>query len=181
MTILLITTLLFAAALVPSQALIAPLFALKVGDPFPSSALSKWGVKGKTSVLYFFGADDAPSCKKENSLFSARLSEFGVPVVGVRNAKGAKGADVAQKLVIDEDDEVREEIGIKKDLFGLLGGRETYVVDSKGTVQMVFNDQFKPEKHVELALDAVSELKASSGSSKGGFDIGELLGGLLKK
>ena len=32
-----------------------------------------------------------------------------------------------------QDDEIRNEIGIPKDLF-VLGGRETYVVDKDGTV-----------------------------------------------
>ena len=53
---------------------------------------------------------------------------------------------------------MREEIGIKKDLFGLLGGRETYVLDKSGTVQLVFNDQFGPEKHVPAALETLEML-----------------------
>ena len=53
---------------------------------------------------------------------------------------------------------MREEIGIKKDLFGLLGGRETYVLDKSGTVQLVFNDQFGPEKHVPAALSTLETL-----------------------
>ena len=85
-------------------------------------------------------------------------------MVGVRNDKGAKGADVEQKLVIDEGDEVRNELGIKKDFF-VLGGRETYVLNGQGEVELVFNDQFKVDKHVSLALDKATELK---GAAKGG-------------
>lgn len=145
----------------------------QVGDAFPSTALSKWGIKGKTSVVYFYGADDAPSCKKENALFSETWSEFsskGVAVVGVRNSKGAKGAAVSQKLVVDEDDEIRNLIGIPKDLF-VIGGRETYVINGKGNVEMVYNDQFGPEKHVDLALAKVNELKASNGGKSSGFEL----------
>ena len=90
--------------------------------------MKKLGVSGKKSVVYFYGADDAPSCKKQNAAFDEQFASFkkaGAIVVGVRNEKGAKGADVAQKLIVDEGDAIRKEIGIKKDL-GLLGGRETY-------------------------------------------------------
>ena len=33
-----------------------------VGEQFPAGALSKIGVAGKPAVLYFYGADEAPSC-----------------------------------------------------------------------------------------------------------------------
>ena len=69
-----------------------------------------------------------------------------------------------------QDDEIRNEIGIPKDLF-VLGGRETYVVDKDGTVMMVFNGQLNPEKHVEAASAAVAELPKGGG----GFDLASLL------
>ena len=72
--------------------------------------------------------DDAPSCKKELASFDEAMDEFksfGATVVGVRNAAGDKGADEdypSMKIVVDDGDAVRTEIGIEKDLFGLLGG-----------------------------------------------------------
>ena len=118
------------------------------------------------------GADEAPSCTKQAEGFDAASNEFGgVTVVGIRNDKGVKDgfADkYAQQFYVDVDDEIRNEIGIPKDLF-VLGGRETYVVDKAGTVQMVFNGQLNPEKHVEAAKAAVAELGASSGG--GGFEF----------
>merc|ERR1719335_1895977 len=111
---------------------------LAVGEKFPPSALSTCGVSGKKAVVFFYGADDAPSCSKQISAFSDATDDFkkaGFAVVGVRNAKGVKeSTDAAVKLVVDEDDAVRNEIGIAKDLFGLLGGRETYVLDAKGEI-----------------------------------------------
>ena len=108
---------------------------LDVGGQFPASALRSFGVYGKNAVVFFYGADDAPSCSKEISGFEDKLDEFkaaGVSAVGVRNGAGDKDIDTAVTLVVDEGDAVRSEIGIEKDLFGLLGGRETYVVDSMG-------------------------------------------------
>ena len=127
--------------------------------------LKKWGVSGKKAVIYFYGADDAPSCKKQNSAFDEQLEAFskaGATVVGVRNEKGAKNSSVGQKLVVDEGDAVRNEIGIAKDLFGLLGGRETYVVGKDGKVEFVFNSQFAPEDHVAKALNYVESTAVAS-------------------
>jgi len=135
---------------------------LKVGDSFPAPALKKFGVAGKKAVVFFYGADDAPSCEKEISAFSAATDEFkkdGFTVVGVRNGAGVKpSTDAAVKLVVDEDDEIRKEIGIAKDLFGLLGGRETYVLDTSGTIVEVHNNQFDPESHVKVALAAMEKV-----------------------
>ena len=163
-----------------------------VGEQFPAGALSKIGVAGKPAVLYFYGADEAPSCTKQAEGFDAAAGDFGgVTVVGIRNDKGVKDgfADkYVQQFYVDVDDEIRNEIGIPKDLF-VLGGRETYVVDKDGTVMMVrnswlprhrrdwlistqvFNGQLNPEKHVEAASAAVADLPKGGG----GFDLASLL------
>jgi len=134
---------------------------LSVGEQFPASALKTCGVSGKKAVVFFYGADDAPSCSKEIAGFDSALSEFkdtGFTVVGVRNQAGVKDTDAQVKLVVDEDDAIRKEIGIEKDLFGLLGGRETYVLDAGGKVASVFNNQFAPDKHVSTALEAAAKM-----------------------
>lgn len=77
---------------------------LSVGDKFPASALSTCGITGKKAVVFFYGADDAPSCSKEISAFDAAAAEFasaGVAVVGVRNPAGVKDVDTSVNLVID--------------------------------------------------------------------------------
>ena len=98
------------------------------------------------------------------SAFDAAVAEFkdsGVAVVGVRNAAGVKeGTDASFSLVVDENDSIREEIGIEKDFF-FLGGRETYVLDASGTVVSVHNNQFDPQSHVTVALEAVESLPKS--------------------
>ena len=56
-----------------------------VGDKFPSSAAKLCGTTGKKSVVFFYGADDAPSCEKQIMGMDAALPEFqsmGVNVVG---------------------------------------------------------------------------------------------------
>merc|ERR1719389_1260993 len=79
------------AAVGPPRAAVS--MGLSVGDKFPASALKTCGVSGKNAVVFFYGADDAPSCSKEISAFedaAATFAEAGVAVVGVRNEKGVK-------------------------------------------------------------------------------------------
>ena len=52
--------------------------------------------------------------------------------------------------------QVRSLYGVPKDLLGLLEGRQTYVIGKDGTVKLVFNNQFQPEKHPQEALSALS-------------------------
>lgn len=172
-SILLSAVLALAAGLQRTQ----PRMSLAVGSSFPSGALSKIGVKGKPAVLYFYGADESPSCTKQAEGFSADAGAFAdVQVVGIRSDAGVKDGfaeKYAQRFYVDRDDEIRDEIGIAKDFFGFLGGRETYVLDKDGTVCMVFNGQLNPEKHVEAAKAAVADLPTGGGG--GGFDFASLL------
>eukprot|EP00316_Scyphosphaera_apsteinii_P022589 CAMPEP_0119301096 /NCGR_PEP_ID=MMETSP1333-20130426/2929_1 /TAXON_ID=418940 /ORGANISM="Scyphosphaera apsteinii, Strain RCC1455" /LENGTH=166 /DNA_ID=CAMNT_0007303075 /DNA_START=144 /DNA_END=644 /DNA_ORIENTATION=+ len=147
---------------------------LSVGDQIPPTRLQDLGIRGKKAVIFFYGADDAPSCSKELAKFDEQLPMFkraDVEVVGVRNERGIKGTTkVGYNLAVDEGDEVRNEFGIKKDLFGALGGRETYVVDATGKVVSVHNNQFDPESHVTTALSAAQNMPAS------GLDLKQLAG-----
>merc|ERR1719160_1336043 len=114
-----------------------PLMGLDSGAQFPTEALDKFGVAGKKAVLFFYGADDAPSCSKQIKSFAENLPAFeaaGVEVVGIRNEAGAKGGDAPVNLMVDDGDKVRKQIAIKADMFGMIGGRETYVVDEAGKV-----------------------------------------------
>ena len=62
------------------------------------------------------------------------------------------------KFVVDVDDAVRKQIDIKADMFGFIGGRETYVVDAAGKVAAVHNAQLDVDSHVEVALRAIKIL-----------------------
>ena len=47
---------------------------ISVGEKLPRSVLSKAGLSGKKGALFFYGADDAPSCSKELSAFEVSLA-----------------------------------------------------------------------------------------------------------
>ena len=143
------------------------------GETFPTAAAASLGVKGKNAVVYCYSADGSPSCTKQAAAFDAANAEFkklGFEVVGVRSEKQSKGefaARYSQRFASDVDDKIRKELAIKPDLFGLLPGRETYVIDKAGKVQMVFNSQFKPEEHVEKALASATEVANTKGGRQG--------------
>lgn len=61
-------------------------------------------------------------------------------------------------LLSDEGDEVRKEWGVPSDLFGVLPGRQTYVLDKTGKVQLIYNNQFQPEKHIDETLKLLESL-----------------------
>merc|ERR1711990_121973 len=148
---------------------------LQGGDKMPMNVLSKAGVRDKKAVLFWYGADDAPSCSKELSSFEESLSAFtsaGVSVVGLRNPAGDKGYSGSVKVIADEGDELRNAVGIDKD-FGLLGGRETYVVDASGTIVGAHRNQFDPKSHITKSLEAVETLPKSPFDS---FDIRQVAG-----
>lgn len=69
-----------------------------------------------------------------------------------------KSASSKLSFVVDEDDAVRKQIDIKADMFGFLGGRETYVVDADGKVVAVHNAQLDVDSHVQVALEAIKTL-----------------------
>lgn len=61
-------------------------------------------------------------------------------------------------LLSDDGNKVRKQWGVPSDLFGSLPGRQTYVIDKNGVVQLVYNNQFQPEKHVDETLKLLQSL-----------------------
>ncbi|CAI5519086.1 unnamed protein product [Closterium sp. Naga37s-1] len=119
-------------------------------------------LKGKKSVvLYFYPADDTPGCTKQACSFRDSFEEFrklGAEVVGISGDSPESHKLFAEKyslpftLLSDEGNAVRKEWGVPSDLFGVLPGRQTYVIDKKGVVQLIFNNQFQPEKHIDETI-----------------------------
>ncbi|CAK0787409.1 hypothetical protein CVIRNUC_010629 [Coccomyxa viridis] len=149
---------------------------VQVGDKAPDFALtdqtgktvklSKFqGIFGKPVVLYFYPSDGSPGCTKQAAAFTQSYDAFkkaGAVVLGVSgddvdsHVKFIGDQQIPFQLLADEGNKVRQQYGVKKDLLGLLEGRETYVIGKDGTVKLVYNNQFGPESHIEKALEALS-------------------------
>ena len=89
------------------------------------------------------------------------FTQAGAAVLGVSSDSLGSHAAFADKydlpfsLLSDADDEVRSAYGVKSDFFGALKGRQTFVIDKAGVVQLSFNSQLEPEKHIIKALEVL--------------------------
>ena len=102
-----------------------------------------------------------PGCTKEACAFRDSYADFksaGAVDLGVSSdsaeshASFADANDLPFPLLVDEGDAVRSAYGVKPDLFGMLKGRETFVINADGEVVLSFNNQFSPDDHVKKAL-----------------------------
>ncbi|PIA27570.1 hypothetical protein AQUCO_07600025v1 [Aquilegia coerulea] len=143
---------------------VPPAFNLKDQDG-KSFSLSKY--KGKPVVLYFYPADETPGCTKQACAFRDSYEKFkkaGAEVVGISGDDPSSHKAFAKKyklpftLLSDENNKIRKEWGVPSDLFGTLPGRQTYVIDKKGVVQLIYNNQFQPEKHIDETLKLLQSL-----------------------
>uniref|UniRef100_A0A1J3I139 Peroxiredoxin Q, chloroplastic n=1 Tax=Noccaea caerulescens TaxID=107243 RepID=A0A1J3I139_NOCCA len=136
----------------------APDFTLKDQNGKPVS-LKKY--KGKPVVVYFYPADESPGCTKQACAFRDSYEKFkkaGAEVIGISGDDSASHKAFASKyklpytLLSDEGNKVRKDWGVPGDLFGALPGRQTYVLDKNGVIQLIYNNQFQPEKHIDETL-----------------------------
>lgn len=146
--------------------------ALKIGDRAPEFILkdqhgelfSSNSLMGKKPmVIFFYPKDDTPGCTKEACSFRDSYEEFkdlGAEVIGISSDSEKSHQKFVSKyslpfiLLSDVNKKVRKSFKVDKNLFNLLPGRETYVIDKKGIVIMVFNSM-NASKHMEKALEAL--------------------------
>jgi len=127
------------------------------------SVLSK-----KNLVIYFYPKDDSPGCTKEACSFRDQFYDFedaDAIIIGINSQSVESHLNFAKKhrlnftLLSDTDNEVRKLFGVPTNLFGLIPGRVTYVINKKGKVVYMFNSQIQAEKHVKEALNVLQEMK----------------------
>jgi peroxiredoxin Q/BCP len=121
-------------------------------------------------VAFFYPKDQTPGCTAEACSFRDAYSVFsdaGAQVVGISSDSTVSHSAFAQAhrlpfpLVSDTGGAVRKAYGVPKTI-GILPGRVTYVIDRGGTVRLVFNSMFEPQKHVSAALDVVRTLNQTA-------------------
>jgi thioredoxin-dependent peroxiredoxin len=120
-------------------------------------------LRGRWVVVYFYPADDTPGCTAESCSFRDSHEDFvdaGAVVVGISGDSVESHRAFAAKhrlpftLLADTEGEARRSFGVSKS-FGLLPGRETYVIDPEGIVRKVFSSQFRPTRHIAEALATI--------------------------
>ena len=148
-----------------------------VGSTIPSFSLKdQFGknfdinsVKGKKNlVIYFYPKDDSPGCTKEACSFRDQFevfSEYDALIIGISAQSVKSHLDFANKyrlnytLLSDEGNNVRKLFDVPANLFGMLPGRVTYIVNKAGKVVFIFNSQLQAEKHIEEAIRILKGLK----------------------
>lgn len=115
-------------------------------------------------MLYFYPKNNTPGCNIESQTFKAAAASFnakeamlvGISADSVDSHKSYKSDNnLPQTLLSDPNKEVRQLYQVDGDLFGILDGRQTFVIDENGIIKLVYNNQFGPDKHAEMALDVL--------------------------
>ncbi len=117
-------------------------------------------------VIYFYPKNFTPGCTAEACSFRDSFEDFkdaGALVFGVSNDSVNSHARFSNKyrlpfsLLADSEGKIRKLYQVKSDLMGLLPGRETFVIDTSGILQMRFNSMLA-SKHLEKALQHIKTL-----------------------
>ncbi|KAI7743925.1 hypothetical protein M8C21_002247, partial [Ambrosia artemisiifolia] len=117
---------------------------------------------GKNVSLSKFKGKPVVACAFRDSY--EKFKKAGAQVVGISGDDAESHKAFAKKyklpftLLSDEGNKVRKEWGVPSDLFGTLPGRQTYVLDKNGVVQLIYNNQFQPEKHIGETLKLLQSL-----------------------
>jgi len=146
---------------------------IEIGDKVPNFILkdqngNSFNIEneiGKRMVIYFYPKDDTPGCTKEACKFRDDFESFndlGASVIGISADSVASHKKFEEKynlpftLLADSNNAVRKLFEVPKSMF-ILPGRVTYIINKKGRVDYIFNNQFEAEKHIEIALKKLKE------------------------
>jgi len=150
---------------------------LKEGRPAPDfsgkdengNTVSLADFKGKKLILYFYPADNTPTCTVEACNLRDNfdnLKQEGYTVLGVSPDSAKKHQNFIKKhdlpfpLLVDEDLTVIKAYGVwgmkktfGKEYEGLL--RTTFVIDENGVIEKII-DQVESKRHAEQILEALA-------------------------
>jgi peroxiredoxin Q/BCP len=149
---------------------------MQIGDKCPSFELnnqqgelvhSSSFIGKQKAVIFFYPKDETPGCTKEACSFRDKYEDFlelGCQVIGISSDSVDSHAQFANRfgftftLLSDPEKSVRKAFQVPGNLFGLLPGRVTYIVDASGIIRGIFNSQLNPLGHVTEALKIVSSI-----------------------
>ncbi|MCB0504432.1 MAG: peroxiredoxin [Cyclobacteriaceae bacterium] len=153
---------------------------IKIGDKLPSFQLPDQNGEvcsideirnGKNLVLYFYPKDETLVCTRQACAFRDNYEVFKeneCEVVGISSdspeshQRFATNHNLSFTLLSDTDNKVRKLLGVPRDMFGLLSGRYTYVINKNGLIVHIFNDHFSAARHIDEALKALQNERKSN-------------------
>lgn len=150
---------------------------IKIGSTIPDIVLKnqegelfdlKKETAGKNVVLYFYPKDDTPGCTAQACSFRDQFEDFtdaNAVVVGISGQSVESHKAFGEKhrltftLLSDEGNKIRKQFGVPTNLFGLMPGRVTYVIDKTGKVVYIFNSQMNISGHIDESLKILKQQK----------------------
>ncbi|MEO9474470.1 MAG: peroxiredoxin [Cyclobacteriaceae bacterium] len=145
---------------------------LAIGSPLPSLTLKNQDNEqvnldqylGNPLVVYFYPKDETPGCTAEACSFRDRYEDFeaaGANVVGISSDSVQSHQKFIKKhrlnftLLSDQRQEAAKAFKVKRRLFGLLPGRETFVFNNEGKLCLKFSSSIMINQHISEALKAI--------------------------
>lgn len=143
---------------------------LNIGEQLPSFELQNQDAQivnsktwlGQPVVVFFYPKDNTPGCTAEACAFRDQFAEFrqlDAKIVGISqdspesHRKFIADHSLPFELLSDTKNTVRNQFGVKGNLFGLIPGRATYIFDAQGKLQHVFQSQLQAKQHIKEALE----------------------------
>jgi peroxiredoxin Q/BCP len=120
----------------------------------------------KNVVLYFYPKDESPGCTREACAFRDSyelFTDLGAEVIGVSadsiqsHKAFAEHHNLPFTLLSDLNNDARKLYGVASS-WGMVPGRETFIIDKKGVVRHVFSSQLQAERHVAEAREVLKKL-----------------------
>ena len=114
-------------------------------------------------VIYFYPKNFTPGCTAQACSFRDQYQDFvdaGAKVFGISSDSVKSHQRFREKhnlpfdTLSDKNNIVRRTYGVKGNLLGLLPGRETFVIDANGIIQMRFNSM-AAKRHIPKALEMI--------------------------
>ncbi len=121
----------------------------------------------KNVVIYFYPKDNTAGCTKEACSFRDAMQDLNnldCEVVGISADNVASHKAFANQfrltfnLLSDVGNSVRKSFKVPANLFGLIPGRVTYIVNKEGKVIHIINSQMNPDKHIKETIEIISSL-----------------------
>ena len=147
---------------------------ISIGDSCPHFSLQNQDGKTiniqdyigtKNIIIYFYPKDNTVGCTKEACSFRDAMQDLNnldCEVVGISADSVASHKAFANQfrlnfnLLSDVGNEIRKMFKVPANVFGLIPGRVTYVVNKGGKIVHVINSQLNPDKHIKETIEVVS-------------------------
>ena len=121
-------------------------------------------IGSKNVIIYFYPKDNTAGCTKEACSFRDAMQDlnnldcevFGISADSVESHKQfANQFRLTFNFLSDVDNSVRKLFKVPANLFGLIPGRVTYIVNKEGKVVHIINSQMNPDKHIKETIEIV--------------------------